>query len=126
MKFGTIAIFAVISLLAVTSAEARGGLICGLTQMKYFGIKDQKYRLARNWLRFPKTNLHPGAVVVQWRNGRDSAGRQGAHVSRVVSVNGQCRATVSDEKGTYERDVCRRRIAVVDPHGNRAFAATGF
>lgn len=112
-----------VTLLLTLSTEAfarRGGLICGWTQMKHFGIRDQRYRLARNWLGFPRTSPRSGAVVVQWRSGRASDGRRGAHVARIVQVTGHCRALVADDRGTYQRDICSRGAVVVDPSGNAA------
>ena len=102
------------------STESNARLICGWTQMKHFGVKDQKYRLARNWLNFPRTSAHPGAVVVQYRNGRSSDGRRGMHVSRIERLTGTCSAIVADEKGYYERNICARGATIVDPSGNRA------
>ena len=115
-----VAIFAV-TIFLISPAEARkrhrsGGLICGLVQMTYFGIKDQKYRLAKMWGNFPRTTAHAGAVVVQRRNGRDSAGNPGYHVSRIEQMTGSCSAIVADEKGRYERDICGRGAVYVNPN----------
>ena len=72
--------------------------------------------LARDWARNCRhTTLHAGAVVVSSRRGHDSAGHRGGHVALVVSVIDNCHARVHDEKGIYERDVCRNQIAVVEP-----------
>src|SRR4029077_6440169 len=65
-----------------------GGLICGAVQMAHYGIRDNKFRLARHWATLPHTSAHAGAVVVQARQGQDSAGRAGGHVSRILSVRG--------------------------------------
>lgn len=99
-----------------TVSEARrGGLICGAVQMAHYGIHNARYRLAKAWLDFQHTSAQPGAVVVQTRKGRDSAGNPGAHVARIVQNTGHCRAIVSDEKGTYERDICKGLLAYVQP-----------
>jgi hypothetical protein len=52
---------------------------------------------------------------VQRRRGRALGGGPGGHVSRIVSLISQCRAIVTDEKGTYERDICRNLVAYVKP-----------
>jgi hypothetical protein len=93
-----------------------GGLICGAVQMAHFGIHDGRFRLARNWARLlPHTTAQIGAVVVQSRSGRDSAGHPGGHVSRILSLQGSCRAIVADSRGTYSRDICHNLIAYVRP-----------
>lgn len=109
---------------AASTADARrhhrglGRLICGATQAAYFGHGSN---LALDWAKdYPHTAAHPGAVVVQWRNGRDSAGHPGGHVSRIIRMTGTCSAIVADEKGQYERDICKRLVAYVDPNGNPA------
>lgn len=110
----------ILLLLAVSScatAPAFGkhrGLICGLTQRLHFHLPE-KYNLALAWLDLPHTDAHPGAVVVQHRHGRALGGGPGGHVSRIESMVGQCRAIVTDEKGTYERDICSRLAAYVQP-----------
>lgn len=118
---GTVALAVLI--VTTTTSYSRGGLVCGAVQRAYFGLSDRSLNLAREWARkFPHTVAQPGAVVVQWRNGRDSAGNRGAHVSRIVAMRGNCTATVADEKGQYERDICKGLIAYVspvDPHGNQ-------
>lgn len=124
MTIKTLASFVLALLLTAlitTAAEARHhprGLICGATQMAHYGITDPKYRRALAWPDMPHVSAQPGAVVVQYRNGRDSAGHQGGHVSRIVEMKGQCRAIVADERGQYERDICSRLVAYVMPGGN--------
>lgn len=109
-------------LVGASTAES-AALVCGAVQMRYFGMHDKNFRLAKNWARLlPHTTAHEGAVVVQSRRGRDSAGNPGGHVSRIVSMRGSCRAIVADEKGQYERDICKRLIAYVDPNGDTATA----
>jgi hypothetical protein len=112
-----------IVIVAPTTSYSRGGLVCGAVQRAYFGLSDRSLNLAREWAnKFPHTVAQPGAVVVQWRNGRDSAGNRGAHVSRIVAMRSNCSAIVADEKGQYERDICSSLIAYVspvDPHGNQ-------
>lgn len=97
------------------------GLICGVTQMRHFGISDPRKRVALNWADdYPHVSPQPGAVVVQRRNGKQADGKSpGGHVSRIISMRGACRALVADEKGTYERDICKRTVAYVMPtHGD--------
>lgn len=124
IKF-TAALAAIVIVTSLTHpAEARrhhynstGHFICGLTQRLYFGIRDPALNLAREWARrFPHVAARPGAVVVQWRTGRALGGGPGGHVSRIVNVVDACHAVVTDEKGTYERDICRRLIAYVVPN----------
>ena len=98
------------------------GLVCGLTQRLHFGITNTRYNLARAWLDFPRTTAHPDAVVVQARAGKDSAGKPGGHVSRIVRNTGHCTAVVADEKGTYERNICANLLAYVQPRGGAVTA----
>lgn len=103
----------------MTVSTASAAFVCGAVQMRHYGIHDNNFRLAKNWARLlPHTTAHEGAVVVQARKGRDSAGNPGGHVSRIVAMRGNCRAIVADEKGQYERDICKALIAYVDPNGN--------
>lgn len=103
-----------LALVAGNVAQAR--FDCGRHQRAYFHIKDTSLNLALEWARkFQHTDAHEGAVVVQRRSGHDSAGHPGGHVSRIVRVTGPCHAVVNDEAGTYERDICRRLVAYVDP-----------
>ena len=104
------------AILLSTAAEARG-FNCGRYQCQLSGITHcGPLALALEWARhFPRTSAHPGAVVVQRRNGRALGGGPGGHVSRIVSMQGTCRAVVKDERGTYERDICSRLVAYVEP-----------
>lgn len=95
------------------SAEARG-FNCGRYMSHLFGIKSRL--LALSWASFPHTYAHPGAVVVQRRKGRALGGGPGGHVSKIVSVISECRAVVQDNRGTYERDICRNLVAYVIPN----------
>ena len=104
------------------SAQARqhhyrhhGGYICGVTQARYFHLDEKKYALALNYASLPHTNAHPGAIVVQRRAGRELGGGPGGHVSRIVQNVSQCVAIVTDEKGTYQRDICKNLVAYVQP-----------
>ena len=93
-----------------------GHLICGLTQRIYFHIRDESLNLARMWaVKFRHVGAAPGMVVVQGRPGRALGGGPGGHVSRIERVVDRCHAVVTDEKGTYERDICRRLVAIVNP-----------
>ena len=109
----TIAALALI--LAASPASAR--FDCGRTQCAHFGIHHcGPLALALEWAhRFPHTSAHPGAVVVQRRKGRALGGGPGGHVSRIVSLRGECRAIVADDRGHYERDICSRLVAYVEP-----------
>lgn len=120
----------VLTLCAITTtADARThrhgmGLICGAVQMAHYGITDSKYRLAKAWTDFQHVSAQVGAVVVSWRNGRDSAGNQGGHVARIVSLtNDPCQAVVADPRGQYQRNICKNQIAIVMP-GQRTDVAS--
>ena len=103
----------------LTVSTASAALVCGAVQMRHYGIQDKNFRLVKNWARLlPHTTAHEGAVVVQYCHGRDSAGNPGGHVSRIIAMRGNCTALVADEKGQYERDICKGLIAYVDPNGN--------
>ena len=106
------ALFAFVS----TSAEARhyGGscdgihrCICGSTQARYFGlprvVNGHNLWQAIEWVHaFPHTT--PRAGVVMYQHGGGPTG----HVSRLVSNPVGCTATVADERGQYERNICSR------------------
>lgn len=81
---------------------------CGWFMGRLTGHTDRDLWLAQNWARkFPRTTASPGAVVVWTRGGRSG------HVAKIVSMTSACRAVVTDNAGTYERDICRRVIAYV-------------
>jgi hypothetical protein len=83
---------------------------CGWYMGRLTGHSDRSLWLAQNWAkRFPRTSARPGAVVVYSRGGNKG------HVSKIVSMRGKCRAVVHDNAGTYERDICHRVIAYVQP-----------
>lgn len=83
---------------------------CGWYMGRITGHTDRDLWLARNWAkRFPRTSARPGAVVVQARGGNKG------HVSKILELRGKCRALVHDNSGTYERDICRRLVAYVQP-----------
>lgn len=95
-----------------------GGKICGAVQAAYYHL-DSRFNLARNYaLLLPHTSAQPGAVVVQAREGKDTAGNPGGHVSRIESMVDQCHAMVTDEKGTYLREICHSLIAYVMPNAS--------
>lgn len=103
---------------ALVSSASAESFNCGRYMSSHFGIKP--IPLALNWAKaFPHTNARPGVVVVQRRKGRALGGSPGGHVSKIVSLSGHCRAVVLDNRGTYERDICRALVAYVDPNGNR-------
>jgi len=93
----------------------RAHYICGVTQARFFGLPESQFALALNWASLPHTDAHAGAVVVQRRSGHALGGGPGGHVSRIVEVTGQCRAVVTDNTGTYSRDICRNLVAYVQP-----------
>lgn len=106
-----------IAILLCTTTVANAKYDCGRVQARYFGKPVNQWALALKWATLPHTYPRPDAVVVQRRNGRALGGGPGGHVSRIVSVIDECHAVVADEKGTYPRDICKGRVAVVDPRG---------
>ena len=73
---------------------------CGSTQTAYFGLpriyNGHNLWLASEWLHaFPHTSFHVGAV-----------GARPGHVLRIVGGASCSSATVSDDAGTYRRNVC--------------------
>ena len=93
-----------------------GRFICGATQARYFGLRDRRLNRALAWAELlPHVSPQPGAVVVQRRKGHALGGGPGGHVSRIVSLINSCRAIVTDEKGTYERNICANLVAYVRP-----------
>jgi hypothetical protein len=111
MRLATIAIVAVLFFPFDASAYT-----CGHYLRAKYGL-PASFGLARNWATLPRTSAHPGAVVVQSRRGRALGGGPGGHVSRIVSMQGRCRAIVNDNAGTYSRDICKNLIAYVSPGG---------
>jgi len=90
--------------------------VCGTTQANHFGLpwtyNGHNLKQAREWTRaFPHTTIHAGAV------GYQRGGGPTGHVFRVVAYNGGCTATVADERGTYERDVCSRGATFMNVGG---------
>lgn len=118
MKRLMMALLAVLITVAVTPAEAkhhhyktsyhhsRSGACdgfhrcrCGTTQAAHFGLplnyRGHNLKLAAEWGRaFPRTGFHAGAVAVRPH-----------HVMRIVQVTGPSTAIVSDDAGTYQRNV---------------------
>lgn len=81
---------------------------CGWFLGRLTGHARRSLWLAQNWAReFPRTSARPGAVVVWTRGGNKG------HVAQIVAMRGNCRATVRDNRGTYDRDICRSVIAYV-------------
>lgn len=95
------------------SARAEGGMPpanarCGWFLGRLLGHTRRSLWLAQNWAReFPRSHAAPGKVVV-WR----TRGIHG-HVAQILAMKGSCRATVRDNMGTYDRDICRGVIAYV-------------
>ena len=81
---------------------------CGSTQAHDFGLpriyKGFNLWLASEWARaFPHTAFHVGAVGVK-----------PGHVLRVVGGSDCAAATVHDDHGTYNRNVCRMTFVSVN------------
>lgn len=96
--------------------EHRHGFTCGIAMRAITGGRyGPEFNLARHWLSLPRTSAHPGAVVVQARFGRALGGGPGGHVSRIESIIGPCRAVVRDNRGSYQRDICKNLLGYVNP-----------
>lgn len=127
LRLFAVAVLAVLALSAPAQAKHRyhhsGGscdgihrCICGSTQTRHFGLpriyNGHNLWQAVEWIRaFPRTSPHVGAV------GYQHGGGPTGHVFRVAVYNGGCTATVTDEKGTYERNICSRGAIFVDVTG---------
>ena len=84
---------------------------CGSTQTAHFGLpriyKGFNLWLASEWARaFPRTSFQVGAVGVRPH-----------HVLRVVGGSSCSSATVSDDAGTYQRNVCHMTFVSVNGGG---------
>lgn len=100
--------------------QASAAYNCGRFMCSVFGIqcvtKQHNLQLALEWPKvFRHTSAHAGAVVVQTRPGRALGGGRGGHVSKIIAMKSPCRATVRDNRGTYERNICQRLVAYVQP-----------
>lgn len=88
---------------------------CGWYMRGQFGGRyGKEFNRAMAWAELPRVAPRPGAVVVQTRKGKGCGGQCG-HVSKIKQVLSACRAVVQDNRGTYERDICKNRVAVVQP-----------
>jgi hypothetical protein len=88
---------------------------CGSTQTAHFGLprnfNGHNLWRAVEWVRaFPRTTVHAGVV------GYVNHGGPSGHVFRVVQPLGNGQAVVSDDKGTYTRNISN--AIFVDPNGN--------
>lgn len=114
----TLRIAAALAALLATVTIASARFDCGRVARHHYNLPPDPYNRALAWAdNLPHTSAAPEMVVVQTRPGRDSAGGPGGHVSRIVRLTGTCSAIVVDEKGSYERDICARLVAYVDPNG---------
>jgi hypothetical protein len=108
-----------------TDASARGrcdgyhGCRCGVTAARFAGLplnyRGHNLKQAVGFKRaLPRVSEpRPGHILYQ------TGGGPTGHVSTIVSVSGRCTATVKDDRGTYERNICTRNAVFLDPHGNR-------
>lgn len=109
------AILACLLSLYFTQAEARS-YTCGLVMRQLTGGKyGREFNIARTWLKLPRTFARPGAVVVSWREGKALGGSPGGHVVLIRQLLDDCRAIVSDNRGTYQRNICKRQLGIVQP-----------
>lgn len=100
--------------LLLLSAAPSEAFNCGHYLRQFYGL-GPSYGLALNWAGLRRSGPAPGTVVVQRRTGRALGGGPGGHVSRIVSIQGRCRAVVHDNRGTYSRDICKNLVAYVRP-----------
>lgn len=107
-------VIAIVVLLLFTSVGEAASFNCGHYLRQFYGL-GPSYGLALNWAGLRRTVASPNAVVVQRRKGRALGGGPGGHVSRIVSLQGKCRAIVHDNAGTYSRDICKNLVAYVRP-----------
>ena len=113
-----ITISAFVAALTLSTGAEAASFNCGRWLCSHFGIaKCGSLALALQWAKkFPHTMAQPNAVVVQRRKGRALGGGPGGHVSKIVSLTSNpCRAIVVDNRGRYERDICKNRVALVAP-----------
>src|SRR5674476_436120 len=114
-----IAVAAIAVLLLTSAADARRGgacdgfqrCRCGTTAARYHGLpysyKGFNLKLASEWARaFPHTSFGVGV-----------AGVKPHHVLTVVGGSSCASATVSDDAGTYQRNVCRMTFVAVGGGG---------
>ncbi len=112
-------------LLAVFSVqtEARGSCDgyqrcrCGVTAAAYNGValnyNGFNLKRAVEWIRaFPRSAFQAGTV------GYVSHGGPSGHVFSVVGGSDCAKATVHDDRGTYQRNVCRATFVTVRDGGN--------
>ena len=100
---------------SISAVDARGRFICGATAKRLTGSTCGS-NLALAWAHnCQHTTLHAGAVAVFRRKGRALGGSPGGHVALIESVIDGCHAFVHDERGRYERDVCKNLVAFVTP-----------
>jgi hypothetical protein len=116
-----------IALLNGAEARGRSGACdgynrcrCGVTAARYNGVAVNyngfNLKRAVEWIRaFPRTMFQAGAV------GYVSHGGPSGHVFTVVNGSNCASATVHDDKGTYQRNVCHATFVAV--HGGGAFIA---
>ena len=101
---------------SIGSCDGIHRCICGSTQANALGLprmfNGHNLWRAVEWIRaFPHTTPHAGAI------GYQHGGGPSGHVFKIVSYNGSCNATVWDERGTYERNICSRGASFLDAHG---------
>ena len=106
---------AVFSVQAVARGRCDGyhGCRCGVTAASYNGVavnyKGFNLKRAVEWIRaFPRTSFHSG-VVGYIRHGGPSG-----HVVTVVDGTDCTNATVHDDRGTYQRNVCGMTFVAVN------------
>ena len=103
-------------LVALTLPVEAASYNCGRYLKGVYGYVDRALDLSLNWARrFPHTSARPGAVVVQRRKGRALGGGPGGHVAKILEIKQPCRAVVQDNRGRYERDICKNLVAYVQP-----------
>lgn len=116
---------AAVILLLTGTAEARGKCDgfqrcrCGVTAARKAGLplnyNGHNLKRAVEFKHALPRAARPAVGVIVYQVGGGPSG----HVSTIVAYTGGCMATVYDDAGTYERNICIRRPVYLDASGNR-------
>lgn len=97
---------------------------CGVTAARKAGLpldyKGHNLKRAVEWKHaFPHASMpFVGAVVYQ------VGGGPSGHVSTIVGLGSRCTATVYDDAGTYERNICTRSAVILNVGGHATASLT--
>ncbi len=99
------------------SCDGFHGCRCGVTAARLHGLplnfNGHNLKQAREFVRaFPRSSSPaPGNIVYQHGGGPTG------HVSTIRTVLSRCEAVVADDKGTYQRNICRRGAVLLAVSG---------